>query len=331
MGSSSERDDIDESAAAWVVRLDRGVLEDDEQRELDAWLDADTRHRGAFVRAQAIWIDQDRIAALAAGRAPVEVPDEEDTGRWRRAASFVAVAIGLGLLGYTISDRYLAGREITQIGEVRRLTLDDGSAMALNTASVVQVKFAADERRIVMHRGEASFQVVHDQERPFVVQADDVQVRAVGTAFTVRIHADDVEVVVTEGVVEVMRDGKTSQHAPERVARNEEVVVARAEALIDEPLRVAALNEGEVARKLSWQDGKLVFQGEELARAVAEVNRYSAVPVVIDDAAIGTKSFVGVFRIGDSRAFAHAAAAAFNAQIREEEGALHIERAPAGQ
>jgi transmembrane sensor len=331
MGSIIERDDIDEIAAAWVVRLDRCALDDDEQRELDAWLDADTRHRGAFVRAQAIWIDQDRIAALAAGRAPVEVQDEEDSGRWRRAASFVAVAIGLGLLGYTISDRYLAGREITQIGEVRRLTLDDGSAMALNTASVVQVKFGSDERRVVMHRGEASFQVVHDQERPFVVQADDVRVRAVGTAFTVRLHSDDVEVVVTEGVVEVMRDGRATRHAAERVARNQEVVVTRAEVSVEEPLRVAALSENEVARKLSWQDGKLVFQGEELARAVAEVNRYSSTPVIIEDPEIATKSFVGVFRIGDSRAFAHAAAAAFNTQIREENGALHIERSPAGQ
>ncbi|MGH8185609.1 MAG: FecR family protein, partial [Steroidobacteraceae bacterium] len=186
------------------------------------------------------------------------------------------------------------------------------------------------ERRIVMHRGEASFQVVHDQERPFVVHADDVQVRAVGTAFTVRLQPDDVEVIVTEGVVEVIRDGRASRHTAERVARNEEVVVATAEESVDEPLRVAALSEGEVARKLSWQDGKLIFQGEELARAVAEVNRYSSTPVVIDDPELGAKSFVGVFRIGDSRAFAHAAAAAFNTRIREENGALHLERSPAG-
>ena len=103
-----------------------------------------------------------------------------------------------------INSRYLAGRESTQVGEVRRLTLDDGSALALNTSSVLQVKFAADERRIVLRQGEASFQVAHDEDRPFVVQAGDVSVRAVGTAFSVRMRQQELEVVVTEGVVEVL-------------------------------------------------------------------------------------------------------------------------------
>jgi transmembrane sensor len=120
----------------------------------------------------------------------------------------------------------------------------------------------------------------------------------------------DVEVVVTEGVVEVVRNGGTSRIAAERVKRNQEVVVATAEQGGAKPLAVAALDEKEIERRLAWQDGRLVFQGEALANAVDEVNRYSQLPVVIDDPGLGRKSFVGVFRVGDTRAFAQAAAAA---------------------
>lgn len=324
MSIVSEIDDIEETATRWVIRLDGGTLQDAEQRELDAWLAADTRHLGAFVRAQAAWTDMDRVAALSAGRAPVESQPAARQWQWQRAAAIAAVTLGLIASLAFVNGRYLAGRESTQVGEVRRLTLEDGSALSLNTASVLQVKYADDERRIVLRQGEASFQVAHDEERPFVVQAGDVSVRAVGTAFAVRMRRHDVEVVVTEGVVEVVRSGGTSRIAAERVKRNQEVVVATTEQGGAPPLAVAALNDTEIERRLAWQDGRLVFQGEALANAVDEVNRYSQLPVVIDDPALGRKSFVGVFRVGDTRAFAQAAATAFHARVHEEDGALHL-------
>jgi transmembrane sensor len=323
MSTVTEIDDIEETATHWVMRLDGGALQDAEQSELDAWLAADTRHLGAFVRAQAAWVHLDRVAALAAGRAPVK--QEPVAWQWQRAAAVAAVALGVLASLAFVNSRYLAGRESTQVGEVRRLTLADGSALSLNTSSVLQVKFAEDERRIVLRQGEASFQVAHDEQRPFVVQAGNVSVRAVGTAFSVRMRSQDVEVVVTEGVVEVARrGGGTARIAAERVARNQEVVVTTAKQPEAAPLAVAALSENEIERRLSWQDGRLVFQGEALANAVAEVNRYSPLPVVIDDAALGRKSFVGVFRVGDTRAFAQAAATAFDAHVHEEDGALHL-------
>ncbi|HEX7114857.1 MAG TPA: FecR domain-containing protein [Steroidobacter sp.] len=319
MSTDSRSDDIDETAATWVMRLDGAGLDEAGQRELDAWLAEDSRHLGAFVRAQAMWVDLDRVAALAAGRAP-QAP-RADRVPVMRAAAVAALVVGLALGALGVSERFLEGRESTQIGEVRRLALDDGSMLALNTSSVVQVKFDEDERRIVLRRGEASFQVAHDRERPFIVQAGDVLVRAVGTAFTVRMHQDDeVEVVVTEGVVEVVRNAGSARPAAKRVTRNHEVVVAEDEA----PLEVAPLSESELTRRLAWQEGRLIFEGEELGRAIAEVNRYSPVPVMLEDPALASRSFVGVFRLGDTRAFAHAAAAAFDATVREENGKLYL-------
>lgn len=320
MSSVIENDDIESIAAQWVLRQDRGALSPEERRDLAAWLERDSRHRGAFVRAQAMWIDLDRIAALNAGRRTAQPPAPRKMA-FARAASIAGVCFAVALTLFGVTKTYLAGRETTDLGEIRRITLKDGSAVALNTASVVQVRFEPEERRIVLRRGEASFQVAHDEQRPFVVEAGAVSVRAVGTAFTVRLREDgDVGVVVTEGVVEVVRAGDDSAAAQRRrVSRNHQVI---AEA--QKPIATTALTQSEVARRLAWEEGQLVFDGERLDQAVAEVNRYAPTPVVIDSPHLAAQSFVGVFRTGDARAFAHAAAAAFNASVYEEDGVLHL-------
>src|SRR5687768_3543934 len=105
------KDDIDGVAARWVMRMDRGELGEAEQRELDAWLAADSRHRGALIRAQAIWCDMDRVAALGAGEL-MSAP----RARWsaiplRRAAAIAACALALTLASVGVTNRYLAGRE----------------------------------------------------------------------------------------------------------------------------------------------------------------------------------------------------------------------------
>jgi transmembrane sensor len=322
MGHVIENDDIDDIAAQWVLRMDRGVLSPEEQRDLDAWLEASSRHRGAFVRAQAIWVDLDRVAALNTGRVTPGLSDHKRR-TFARAAAIAAVFLVTALAAFAVAQNFLSGRETTALGERRRITLDDGSAVVLNTASVMQVKFAPEQRRIVLRRGEAAFQVAHDERRPFIVQAGDVSVRAVGTAFTIRMREDDsVGVVVTEGVVEVTNDGATltQRSQKQRVERNQEVI---AEAR--KPIAPVSLSENDVARRLAWEEGELVFDGEQLDQAVAEVNRYSATQVQIDSARLAKKSFVGVFRTGDARAFAYAAAAAFDAQVREDGDVLHID------
>lgn len=313
------KDDIDGIAARWVMRMDRGALGEAEQRDLDAWLDADSRHQGAFIRAQAIWCDMDRIAALGAGELTSAPQPRWSAASLRRAAAVAACVVALTLASVGVSNRYLAGRESTDRGETRRLMLDDGSALALNTQSVVQVKFSDYARHIVMREGEASFQVAHDEQRPFVVQAGEVLVRAVGTAFNVRMKPEGVEVTVTEGVVEVMRADEANQVTVRRVRHNEEVI-----AQAQQPIEVEPLSDEQIARRLAWQEGRLIFEGEQLSAAIAEVNRYSTVTVAIDDPVLAQKAFIGAFKIGDARGFAHAAAAAFNMRVVERDQTLHL-------
>lgn len=314
---SGGSDNAESRAAAWVVRSSEGPLSAADQRALDDWLASDTRNLGAWVRAQAAWIDVDRVVALDAGTAsePVRVSRALP---WRRMAMAASVLLAVGG-GVAAHDR-LTGRIATERAEVRRVALDDGSTMFLNGETVLQVRFSDDARRIVLRRGEASFQVAHDTARPFVVEAGAVSARAVGTDFSVGIaEGGDIAVTVAEGRVKVT-DAETGPPRQLMLARDEQFVAATIGP------RRTRLDPREVQRQLAWRSGQLVFRGQMLETAAREVNRHADKPVVINDPSLGRAEFMGVFHVGDSRAFAGAAAAAFNGEVTETDDAFILAR-----
>jgi transmembrane sensor len=352
---------ISELAARWAVRAGAGALGPDEQRELDSWLAADSRHRGAYVRARALWVDLDRLAALqgpagaAAGSSRVARPVAEEPAPEPTAASagvgaksdattaglsrrqlLAAGIAAIGVLGGGLSwlivrearERYTSG-----IGEVRRIALEDGSTLLLNTASEVTVQLTKQQRDIRLVRGEALFEVAHDKSRPFIVQANDTAVRAVGTAFAVRLYAAQVDVTVTEGVVEVA-DSKTmsglgtatpaaSRLGVKRVAAHERVVIAPSRAPDVEPIAPAKAD-----RQLAWREGMVSFDGETLQTAVAEINRHNRRQIVVDDPALAAMPIVGVFRATDLEGFSAAAAAALKARAFLDGDVIRLQLEP---
>jgi transmembrane sensor len=216
------------------------------------------------------------------------------------AAAAVAVTAGAGLQWRGTHFR-------TRLGEVRLVPLPDGSSMTLNTASRATIAFSKTERRVHLVEGEAIFDVAKDARRPFLVEAADTHVRAVGTSFVVRrLPNKPVQVVVCEGVVEVRRDAMKFV-PPLRVPAN-----TRAVAASQGRIQAASLAPAEVRRELVWREGFLSFEDEPLDQAVAEFARYSDTPIVIDDPAIGRETVTGLFRANNPAGFAKAVADALH-------------------
>lgn len=320
-GKTPEKHDIDARAAHWAILKSEGTLDDRQQLELDEWLASDPRHLGALVRAEAAWLDLDRIAALEAGaRVPRERShiDRIDRQYWLRGALAASLALVVAS-GFFAWDR-LSGRIETERGEVRQVALEDGSTATLNGDSVVQVRYRDDERRLVLRRGEASFSVARDATRPFTVRARDVSATAIGTEFVVGMEGDDIAVTVREGVVEVRADGPGGEPRRQQLRDNEQFVAAATGP------RRATLDPAELERRLAWREGLLIFDGQQLGAAAREVNRYAERPVVIGDPTLARAEFIGVFHLGDSRSFANAAATAFNGRVIERDGEYHLVR-----
>ncbi|ENZ82024.1 MULTISPECIES: FecR domain-containing protein [Caulobacter] len=293
--------DIDAAAARWAARVDRGPLSDKEQADLEAWAARDPRRAGAYAKALAISAHLDRAQGLSAAFSPSTHPVARAADRRRLLATggILAAASVVGAVGYGAMS--LRGRMTTSKGDIRRAPLSDGSAVTLNTATTIRAAFDGKMRRVDLLRGEALFDVAKDPARPFVVVAGDVRVRAVGTSFTVRAHADgEVGVIVREGVVEVWRG---SQGKPVRLAAEHAIQVASLGALTPTVVGAAAVD-----RALAWRQGQIDLDGLTLGQAAEEFARYSDRRIVIDDPTVARLKMTGLFSASDPDGFAKAAA-----------------------
>lgn len=318
---------IDAQAARWAVRAASGDLSPQEQRALDEWTRADPRHQGAYIAARAQWLDLDRLAAL---HGPAEATRVTPVSRrYLLAACTAALALAGGTFAWL---RYEAGvtRYVSAIGEVRRISLEDGSTLLLNTNTEVKVSLSNTERRMYLLRGEALFEVARDKTRPFVVIANDTAVRAVGTAFAVRLESNRVDVTVTEGVVEVApskplpaadaTESPVLVHRLQHVSATERVVIAAARAP-----QISTLAPAEADRLLAWREGMVSFDGESLEAAVAEINRHNRRQIVVSDPALASKPIVGVFRAGDPVGFSAGVADILQATANSDGDTIRLE------
>ena len=311
---------IDARAAEWALLVNGGDLDSSQAQYLEAWLASDPRHRGAFLRAQAGLRLIDRLGPdlAAATPKPVRQRRQPPTRRIMMIGGAGAVAAGLAALAAPIllrGDRFRTG-----LGEVRRVPLQDGSTATINTASVIDVKLGRHRREIDMVRGEAWFNVHPDRARPFLVRAGDIRVQAVGTAFSVRPVEGAVEVIVTEGVVEAW-----NVQRPEARTR----IGAGASAALrawPTPSAPSPLQADELERRLAWRDGRIILNGQTLAQAAAEFNRYNTRRIEIGDLAHSRTKLVGVFNATDPEGFARAVSPILHAGVRLREGEIEISR-----
>ena len=311
---------INDRAAAWVARMDREGSDPAVRAELKAWLAGDDRRSGAYFRAKAAWHMLDRASVLGAGQTqPNETANSPGFSRRRLlwgggVAAAAAAALVLGVVGMdfpTAPDQQIQ----TAIGEIRRVPLSDGPLAAVNTQTALNITMEPEIRHVSLETGEAWFQVAKDRTRPFVVEVGDVRVRAVGTAFAVRRSADGVNVQVTDGIVELWRVGDEANI--QRISAGAHVFIAPEKQIVP----VTAAGE-TIDKTLAWRTGQIVLDGDTIAEAVAEFNRYNVRQIEIADAALGTQKMIGRFRTNEPDAFARAVATLTDA--RAEIGADRI-------
>jgi len=208
----------------------------------------------------------------------------------------------------------------TDVGEQKPITLADGSRVLLNTDSRIQVNYSAQQREVFLLRGEAYFEVAHNAERPFLVYAGANMVRAVGTAFTVYLKKQDIEVVVTEGIVELSAmangsGGRTAKNLIKPAIKLADIKAGQSADFNQEVESIQPVMPLEIKRKLSWREGILAFSGEPLEQVVAEISRYTPVTIVISDPAIRNVRIGGYFKVGATDALLEALETSFGVRV----------------
>lgn len=323
----SDDESIAATAAAWLAQRD-DVFSPSDAADFARWRDADPRHAAAVARLEHTWTalqplrdfrpaalrhpDRDLLAAPTPDRAPAAFP--------ARAFAFAAAALVLALGFWAIRPTSATdGHYATTTGGYERVMLADNSVLELNGDTAATVDYTATERRVRLTRGEAHFTVAKNPSRPFFVEALGVTVRAVGTAFNVRLGTGEVEVLVTEGKVAVSETvGPALAAAPLTalpatslapdtfLAANERAVIATARPPglpLTAPPRVERLAPDTLRTALIWQGPSLVFAATPLAEVAAQFNRRNPIQIVLADPDLATLPIGGSFRPENVEAF----------------------------
>jgi len=326
--------DIEIQAASWLAKRD--AAEEAEIPEFTAWLAADPRHRAVYLRLLAAWERTALLKRLRPESASIDADlFQPATACNRRSWRPLALAAGIAALavGAVTAWWFQTSRAIetyrTQIGGLSRVVLEDGSTVTLNTDTELRVRFTDKDtrREVELVRGEAQFAVAHDTTRPFEVLADGRLVRAVGTAFDVRLdRGESMEVMVTAGRVALL----DAVQAPGSLAHElAPATISAGEAALATPKKITVrrVTATDVARRLAWQAGELSFQGETLAEAVTEFNRYNRRKIEVDDPSIAALQIGGNFQALDVESFVAALGRSFGiTATTEDDGTVRLSR-----
>jgi transmembrane sensor len=228
---------------------------------------------------------------------------------------FLLVGIGLFVPRVQAQNVYE-----TPLGGLETVTLGDGSRVTLNTNTTIHVRIGRTQRRIDLETGEAYFRVTTDPSRPFSVFVADRHITATGTKFSVRRNAKEVQIVVTEGRVQL---AEVDAPASTTVITLPAGTVARTAG--SEVLTKQA-SARELQRMLSWREGFVELHDTTLSDAVAEFNRYRAQPLSIADPSIASLRISGRFRSTNSDAFLWLLQQGFPVIAEERQGHIVLRR-----
>lgn len=315
----SDPQTIEAIAARWVRRREFGDWDDAAEGELQTWLEESVLHRVAYLRLEEGWKRTERLAALKAPefrRAGAAPPARRWTMLFRAAAAIVILATA-GLAGRSYFLDPADDTYATPVGGREVLTLFDGSHIELNTDTVLRL--SKNRRSATLVKGEAFFQIKHNENRPFVVTASGHRIVDLGTKFSVRGDVDGkLEVSLFEGSARI---------------ENTEVPSARAAVLKPGDMAVATGQTLKITRKpvetlansIGWRHGLVIFRHMALADAAAEFNRYNLKKLTVDRSAAAI-TIDGTFATDNLETFARVARIALGLHVESREHEIVITR-----
>ncbi|ASK36062.1 iron dicitrate transport regulator FecR [Alcanivorax sp. N3-2A] len=289
----SELNRIRQQAAEWVVALQTAGADERPhlQAECDTWQAQDPRRRQVLEQIRRMW--------------QATEPTVERRRQRRRQLTGLGAALLLVLAGAQLPWIYWTADYRTTAGEIRTLTLPDGSQVVLNSGSAIDVSYSDTTRTVELVRGELLATVAKAPDRPFRVITRDLTATALGTEYSVRLEHGFTRVAVQESTVAVTpRDGGDGLElsAGQQADLNGDGVIAR---------------EASPRQRPDWADGRLAFSNAPLTDVVERLARHRPGLLTLDDAlANSPRRFTGVLPADNSDAALALLADTLNLEVR---------------
>jgi transmembrane sensor len=334
---------LEQEAVEWLVKLDADTEPtDDELHALKEWMGRSPAHAkeikslNEFTGELLVLTELNIPLIKPLAKEPLTIRTVLSGRAWAMAASITGLALLMQLVlfpnGFSGKVHFdnTNGYYASAMGKSTSVPLPDGSVVVLNTNSRIKVEYTEQNRNIHLIQGEAHFEVAKNIDRPFRVFAGKGRVQAVGTAFTVYLRKQDVEVLVTEGKVELavlsaapetalMQSGVSSLNLNDNksptlymalpveqlglLEAGEGVTVHISQKNVDKSERskpkVKVMDDKQRNRRDTWRQGFVLFTGETLEDVIAEIGRYSPVEIEIIDPKLKKIRIGGQFRVDD--------------------------------
>ena len=299
---------VESEALAWIAQLNGDNVSEKDLAAFRSWVNRSPAHQKEIKELSELWTGLNVLTVMdepirQADKLSKQLRKKRARQDWRRKAMLPAFSVATILAIVAVAPTILSRNDAptsyeaqvnvplvfkTAKGEHQKHSLEDGSVITLNTDSYVEVAFTEGQRDIRLLKGEALFSVAHDEQRPFLVFANDGIVRAVGTEFSVHITDLAVEVIVSEGSVELsmLNPTQSATSAAEAVTKVASLGIVKAghsAQVKSSQASITNVSDEVINAELSWRVGRLDFTGEGLEEAIAEYTRYSDTNIIIID------------------------------------------------
>lgn len=331
-------------AERWFARMRSDRIRPVDEFRFRRWLEEDPANEREYRALETLWHDWTAFGQTDAVRTLRQEVNKKGSGpylltlRRRTVATAAAVAMAAVLIGglFAANPTIYTATYGTGVGGRNSHHLLDGTRITLNTDTALKVQYDLRSRRVWLENGQAHFEVTRSRFWPFEVDAGASVVRALGTTFDVYRRGDEIQVTLLEGRVRVEKaapppaaSSNTPQitdpkpQATNHRPHNEQLILRPGQQVTVNPLGVSSIRRASLPETTAWLHGRLVFDGERLADAIAEVNRYSPVRLTIENPELADVRISGVFRAGGAETFVDALEASFPVQARvRDDGSL---------
>lgn len=312
---------IEQEARDWIVRLTSGDVTEADLARFTAWQDLSVDHRQAFDRERMFWRQLQVFDGHSDGMPPF-CPAKPEPAFGRRvflAGSGAAALAATAVIAAPRLGLWWSADHVTGIGQSSEVTLPDGSVAALNTDSAIALDFTRDLRLVRLLKGEAEFHVKPSTSL-FRVAALAGNSDTTEAAFTVKSVEEQATVTVATGAISV-----SGPAAPEANAGRPANAVALSAGdqttyTVGSPPVPAVPVDVEVM--LAWRKGRVIFEGQPFASAIAELGRYVPERVVLAPGIDGTRPVSAIFSTHEALAAVQAIAATQGLSARRIPGVL---------
>ena len=280
-------------AVEWLVRLQADDATPEVEQAWRAWRGSDPENEQAWLHVEGCMARMRALPApLAHGtlaRKPIHAQANAARRQSLKFLALLAVGGGAWLAGGDEQARFWLADYRTGTGELRHVVLDDGTRIALNTASSIDVRYDAGQRLVTLLRGEIMVSTARDPAgRPFLVHTAQGRLQPVGTRFAVRAGggvtrlgvfagAVDIMPMLAPGVVQRLHPGQQTMFTAKRIGA------------------IEALPAGADA----WTTGMLVAHDMPLAEFIGELARYRHGRLACDPA-IAQLRVSGIYPLADT-------------------------------